>query len=162
MKKISRRIFIALLIVLGALFLGKWALIKSGVLLDFDYAGKYSYEAQEYLSALDDSDYGLYYPTWLLITCEEDLKENELGIDLSEIDLSQIDFDKNYAVLTLGSKLRALHPCNRKNVNLENESFWADVYVKKTDDNDTYIYKINKYNLAKNLLFAPSGVFCVL
>ncbi|MCD8214372.1 MAG: hypothetical protein LUC97_01805 [Clostridiales bacterium] len=166
MKKIYKRLFIIFIIISMVLSVGKIILLKTNVLLNFNYVGKSLYNVQSYLSNLnvDNTHYSIYYPTWLLITSEEDLNKNELGIDLSGMDLSQIDFESNYAVLTFGAELRAIHPYNIGSVNLQNKAFWVDVYVKcwGINDNDIYIYKIDKYNITKNMLMPPSGVFCIL
>ncbi|MCD8089648.1 MAG: hypothetical protein LUD81_03335, partial [Clostridiales bacterium] len=162
MKKLHKMCFVVLLVSAAVFLTGKIYFYQSKAFLDFDYVGKDFYDAEVYLSGLGvgDEDYSLYYPTWLLIKSKADLKDNELGIDLSEVDLSEFDFDKNYALLTLGAKLRALRPYESKSVNTENEGFWVDVYVKNKgiDSGDIYIYKIDKYNIEKNMLMPPGGV----
>lgn len=118
--------------------------------VNIKYLACSTYDSKLYVSNFKTQKY-LYYPTWVLIENKDDLKDNELGIDLSKIDLSGIDFNQNNIIISLGAKVLF--------VKYYNNGQWVDILGIPTEENSVYIYKIDKIKITKNELMRPSGMF---
>lgn len=144
--------FVCIIVILKIYF------VISPSYLNFKYIYHCDFDSKSYTTQIGELK-NLYYPTWILIQNEKDLMDNDLGINLSHIDLSDINFDDNNVIISLGAKIKRIKYCkNNLNKLRLNRARWVDIYGKQTDDDDVYIYKIDKVSVAKNELMRPSGI----
>ncbi len=107
----------------------------------FNYLNKFNSEIE-----LKD-----YVPDWCFISSQKDLKQNNLGSDLSNLDLSNIDFNKNNILITFGcelNKIKIYKPLK----SIGSKIKYVDVYAKKYKNNILYIYIIDKVEVRNNPL----------
>ncbi len=107
----------------------------------FNYLNKFNSEIE-----LKD-----YVPDWCFISSQKDLKQNNLGIDLSNLDLSNIDFNKNNILITFGcelNKIKVYKPLK----SIGSKIKYVDVYAKKYKNNILNIYIIDKVEVRDNPL----------
>lgn len=91
----------------------------------------YKNERFNYLNKFDSEiELKDYVPEWCFISSQKDLKQNNLGIDLSNLDLSNIDFNKNNILITFGcelNKIKIYKPLK----SIGSKIKYVDVYAKK-------------------------------
>ena len=127
--------------------------------LKFYYVDKQKYdfltyknERFNYLNKFDSEiELKDYVPDWCFISSQKDLKQNNLGIDLSNLDLSNIDFNKNNILITFGcelNKIKIYKPLN----SIGSKIKYVDVYARKHKNNILYIYIIDKVEVRDNPL----------
>lgn len=112
----------------------------------------YKNERFNYLNKFDSEiELKDYVPDWCFISSQKDLKQNNLGIDLSNLDLSNIDFNKNNILITFGcelNKIKIYKPLK----SIGSKIKYVDVYAKKYKNNILYIYIIDKVEVRDNPL----------
>lgn len=112
----------------------------------------YKNERFNYLNKFDSEiELKDYVPEWCFISSQKDLKQNNLGIDLSNLDLSNIDFNKNNILITFGcelNKIKIYKPLK----SIGSKIKYVDVYAKKNKNNILYIYIIDKVEVRDNPL----------
>ena len=112
----------------------------------------YKNERFNYLNKFDSEiELKDYVPEWCFISSQKDLKQNNLGIDLSNLDLSNIDFNKNNILITFGcelNKIKIYKPLK----SIGSKFKFVDVYAKKNKNNILYIYIIDKVEVRNNPL----------
>ena len=127
--------------------------------LKFYYVDKQKYdfltyknERFNYLNKFDSEiELKDYVPDWCFISSQKDLKQNNLGIDLSNLDLSNIDFNKNNILITFGcelNKIKVYKPLK----SIGSKIKYVDVYAKKYKNNILNIYIIDKVEVRDNPL----------
>lgn len=127
--------------------------------LKFYYVDKQKYdfltyknERFNYLNKFDSEiELKDYVPEWCFISSQKDLKQNNLGIDLSNLDLSNIDFNKNNILITFGcelNKIKIYKPLK----SIGSKIKYVDVYAKKYINNILHIYIIDKVEVRDNPL----------
>ena len=150
-KKRHKSFFIKLLFLLISIiiiFILLWHYFCYNNYIHFKLTEKLKYNSAAYVDLLDNKY--LYYPTWILIEGEEDLTDNELNIDLSQIDCSDIDFSKNNIIVSFGIRLYIIKRYNN--------SSHVDAWGIKSDDDTMYVYLTGKESISKNMLNRPSGI----
>lgn len=112
----------------------------------------YKNERFNYLNKFDSEiELKDYVPEWCFLSSQKDLKQNNLGIDLSNLDLSNIDFNKNNILITFGcelNKIKIYKPLK----SIGSKIKYVDVYAKKNKNNILYIYIIDKVEVRDNPL----------
>lgn len=112
----------------------------------------YKNERFNYLNKFDSEiELKDYVSEWCFISSQKDLKQNNLGIDLSNLDLSNIDFNKNNILITFGcelNKIKIYKPLK----SIGSKIKYVDVYAKKNKNNILYIYIIDKVEVRDNPL----------
>lgn len=137
-----------LLISIIVIFIMFWHYFCYNKYIHFNLMEKLKYNSSAYVDLLDNKY--LYYPTWILIEGEENLTNNELNIDLSQIDCSDIDFSKNNIIVSFGIRLYIIKRYN--------DSSHVDAWGVKSDDDTMYVYLTDKEAISKNMLIRPSGI----
>lgn len=107
----------------------------------FNYLKKFDAEIE-----LDD-----YTPEWCFISSQQDLNKNDLGVDLSNVDLSHIDFKKNNVLITFGCelyKIKIYKPLK----SIGDKVKYVDVCAREREKDLLYIYIIDKVEVRDNML----------
>lgn len=117
----------------------------------FDYMFHCTYDSEQYIKKINQQNLNLYYPTWILFENKDDLFNNDIGIELSEMGLSNINFETNNIIIFLGAKIKIIQYFDN--------GLTVNVLGLPTNYNDIYVYKIPKVHIKRNELMRPSGMF---
>lgn len=112
----------------------------------------YENERFNYLSKFDSEiELENYIPEWCFISSQKDLKQNDLGVDLSNVDLSYINFKKNNVLITFGCELHKIK-IYKPLKSIGKKIKYVDVYAREHENSVLYIYIIDKVEVRDNML----------